>query len=518
MNIRLLSLPVPLIAFIAGALSILSFAPFGLWPLQIASLTLVFYFVLCDKGIKRSVLIGWAYGFGWTLCGVYWLFITMHRYGHIPAWLSALAVVLLASCVLAPFFAFALGVAAWLRQRWSLPTHVMALMVLPATWALSEWLRSWILTGLPWVVSGYAHTASPLAGFAPLLGVYGLGWISAVIAGSLALGPAKKWPFLIALSLLGCGFGLQSIAWTYPQGREISVRLLQGNVPQDSKFGDDHIASSLVLYEKMITAGHADLIATPETALPLFIHQLPDDYLSHLSAFARESNSRLAIGLFISDGPELYANSVIGIDPAHGSTTASPNTFYRYSKSHLVPFGEYMPWGFRWFVEAMKIPLADQTPGPAVQAPFAVKDQWILPNICFEDLFGEKIAAQILAAHVAGKPQATMLLNLSNLGWFDDSTALPQHLQISQMRALETGRPMLRATNTGATAVINPKGVVLAQLPVLTRDTLTASVQGFAGITPYILCGNIPIVALCFLMLALACLFGCQPQHSSKTR
>lgn len=498
-------------------LTVLSFAPFGLWPLQIISLALVFHLVLRSTSVKQSVFIGWAYGFGWMAFGVYWLFITMHHYGHIPAWLSVLAVGLMASCVLGPFFAFGLGMATWLHKRWTVSASVMALMIFPATWALSEWLRGWVFTGFPWVVSGYAHIASPLAGFAPVLGIYGLGLIAALIAGCIVLFPSRKLPLLFGLGLFAIGFALKSIAWTHPHGQEISVRLLQGNVPQDTKFGDNHIESSLILYEEMITAAQADLIATPETALPLFIHQLPEGYLSHLSGFSQQSNSYLAIGLLISDGPQQYANSMIGINP-----TASPNNFYRYSKYHLVPFGEYNPWGFRWLVEAMQIPMADQTPGPALQSPFPVKDQWVLPNVCYEDLFGEQIAAQIRSAHFSGKPQPTILLNLSNLGWFNDSIALPQHLQISQMRALETGRPMLRATNTGATAVINQKGEIVAQLPILTRDTLTASVQGFAGMTPYIVGGNITVVALCLLMLAMAWFFTRRTpgktQNPSKTR
>jgi apolipoprotein N-acyltransferase len=175
--------------------------------------------------------------------------------------------------------------------------------------------------------------------------------------------------------------------------------------------------------------------------------------------------------------------------------------WYRYDKHHLVPFGEFIPLGFHWFVDMMHIPLGDQTAGPLLQAPFAVKDQWVLPNICYEDLFGEEIAAELAAGYRAGAPQATILLNLSNMAWFGEWLAIPQHLQISQMRALETARPALRATNTGATAVIDPKGKVIAELATGTRGVLTASVQGYTGLTPYILCGNALIVTLATLTL-----------------
>jgi apolipoprotein N-acyltransferase len=488
----------PLIALFAGALNVLAFAPFGLWPLQIVTLALLFGLVLKAPSVKRSALLGWAYGFGWLVCGFYWLYISMHRYGGMPSLMAALAVVLLA-VALGAYAALAMGAGAWFRQRWSMSAPITLLLVLPALWTLSEWLRGWVFTGFPWVASGYAHSAGPLAGFAPLVGVYGLGWLAALIAGCLASLPSKSVFAGLAVLILGVGFGLNTVNWTEVNGEPISVRLLQGNVPQEMKFEAEQINVTLSLYHDMIREAPADLIATPETALPLLAHQLPVDYLPRLSEFAAASNSHLAIGVPVSDGPQQYANSVIGIAPAK-----TPSKYYRYDKHHLVPFGEFIPKGFRWFVDMMHIPLGDFARGAPLQAPFAVKDQWVLPNICYEDLFGEEIADQLAASHFSGRPTASILLNVSNIAWFGDSIALPQHLQISQMRALETGRPMLRATNTGATAVINPKGEVVAQLKPFERGVLTASVQGYQGVTPYILYGNALIIALAFTMLAAA--------------
>jgi apolipoprotein N-acyltransferase len=263
----------------------------------------------------------------------------------------------------------------------------------------------------------------------------------------------------------------------------------------------------------MITAKPADLIATPETAIPLFSSQLPPDYLGLLRNFASKSNSHIALGIPVSDGPRRYANSMVGWSP-NASTPA-----YRYDKHHLVPFGEFIPLGARWFVDMMNIPLGDFTSGQLLQAPFAVRDQWVLPNICYEDLFGEEIAAQLAAGGTPGMPQATVLLNLSNIAWFGDSIALPQHLQISQMRALETGRPMLRATNTGATAVIDPKGQIVARLPPFERGELNATVQGYKGLTPYSRFGNTPVVVVAFLLL-FAAWFGARdnPHKPLKNR
>jgi len=483
-------------AMLAGSVSILAFAPFGFWPLQIFTLALLFQLLVHAPTIKRAALIGWVYSFSWFACGVYWLYVSMHRYGGLPAWMSVLAVALLAA-VLALFAALMMGFGYWLRQRLRASMAVSLLLIFPAMWMFSEWLRGWVLTGFPWVASGYAHTGSPLAGYAPLIGVYGLGWLAAITAGALLLLPAKKWPAAAAILLFAAGAGLKSVQWTKPHGAPASVRLLQGNVPQEMKFEPEQIGATLQLYRDMIRAAPADLIATPETALPLLSRQLPADYLDSLTGFAQQSNSRILVGIPVSDGPMQYTNSVLGFGAA-----AAP--FYRYDKHHLVPFGEFIPAGARWFVDMMRIPLGDFTRGAVLQAPFAVKDQQVLPNICYEDLFGEEIADQLAAGYFSGGPQATILLNASNIAWFGDTIALPQHLQISQMRALETGRPMLRSTNTGVTAYIEPNGTVAAQLRPFTRGVLTATVQGYSGWTPYILFGNALPNGLAMLLLGAA--------------
>ena len=400
------------LVLLAGALNIFAFAPFGWWPLQIVTLALVYVLAQRQSRLRHSMLLAWAYGFGWSACGVYWLYISMHQFGGLPAVIAALAVALLA-LLLGVFPALAIVAGIRLRQRWSASAPIAALLIFPALWALAEWLRGWVFTGLPWASSGYAHTASPLAGYAPIIGVYGLGWIVALLAGCLVLLPARKSPLLLVAALLGAGLGLNKINWTTPNGQPISVRLLQGNVPQEMKFASEQLNASLALYHDMIRASPADLIATPETAIPLLAQQLPPDYLMRLADFSSQSHSALAIGIPVSDGPLRYANSVLGISPGHATPT------YRYDKHHLVPFGEFIPSGFRWFVDLMRIPLGDFTRGATLQAPFAVKDQLVLPNICYEDLFGEEIADQLAASYFSGTPQATLLLNLSNIAWFE---------------------------------------------------------------------------------------------------
>jgi apolipoprotein N-acyltransferase len=296
------------------------------------------------------------------------------------------------------------------------------------------------------------------------------------------------------------GIALQSVRWTSPMGQKISVRLLQGNVPQDMKFEAGKLAESLEMYRQMITAAPADLIATPETALPMFASQLPQGYLEQFATYAHDSGSNIVVGVPWTTGPGIYLNSVLGI-PANSANPDS--SAYRYDKHHLVPFGEFIPPGARWFIDLMQIPLGDFGRGDLLQPPMKIKDQWLLPNICYEDLFGEEIATQLEAAHMRGSPMASILLNVSNIAWFGDTIALPQHLQISQMRTLETGRPMLRATNTGATAVIDAQGKVTASLPAYTRATLAAEVQGTEGRTPYIVMGNSLPIGLAGLLLLL---------------
>lgn len=511
MTARLTPLATAGLCAAAGALNLLSFAPFGFWPLQIGTLAILIFFAIRAPSVKLATLLGWAYGTAWTIGGIYWLYISMHRYGGMPSWMAALAVFLLGA-FLGSSTALAMGSASWISRRFSMTPAVALLLVFPATWALFDWSRDWIFTGFPWVASGYAHTASPLAGYAPVVGVYGISVLAAMVAGCVVLLEKAKWAVAVGAAIFAVGFGLQSLDWTEANGQPISVRLLQGNVPQDLKFDAAQTDKTLAMYQAMIREKPADLIATPETALPMLANNLPPGYIESLMDFSRLSKSHIVVGVPISDSPKDYSNSVIGLSPNLSAK------LYRYDKHHLVPFGEFIPLGFRWFVNMMNIPLGDFKRGNVIQQPFAVGDQWVLPNICYEDLFGEEIAAQIDAGYRSGAAQPTVLLNTSNIAWFGDSTALPQHLQASQMRSLETRRPMLRATNTGATAVIDQHGRIVAQLAPYTRGTLSASVQGYRGWTPFILAGNASFIIAAVLMLFSAWLLSRKNSTNSPSQ
>ena len=496
--LRPLSRTTLLLSALAGAATVFAFAPFHAWPLQLACLALLSHLFLCTTRARDGFLLGWTFGTSALLSGTHWLYVSLHIYGEMPAPVAALAVVLL-SASLGLLYGLAIWLAAWAGLRANSKAF-SAIAILPACWMLADWTRGWIFTGFSWVATGYAHTTSPLAAYAPLIGVYGVGGLAAVAAGSLGL-MLHQWRLHLAaisvlIALAACSLVLNRIEWTQPLGKPIHARLLQGNVPQQMKFDAKNIEASLSMYRQMITEAPADLIATPETALPLLSTQLPPGYIEQLAHFAWDSNSTLVVGVPWTTEPGIYLNSVIGFSFAQ-------STLYRYDKHHLVPFGEFIPPGTRWFVDLMKMPLGDFGRGARYQAPIDVREQWVLPNICYEDLFGEEIAAQIAAALDRGTPVPSILLNVSNIAWFGDTIALPQHLQISQMRTLETGRPMLRATNTGATAVIDGRGQIVASLPAFTHGTLEASVQGMQGATPYIWLGNTLPVGLALALLAL---------------
>jgi apolipoprotein N-acyltransferase len=479
-----------LVALLLGALNVFSFAPFFIWPLQFLSSAALFLFFLAhpEWNKKQVFLLGFSYSFGMMLGGVSWLLIAMTRYGGMAWPLAMMALALLAG-YMSLFAAFTLLLARSLRQRWGLSNTHMLLAVLPALWALFEYLRAYLMTGFPWLTLAYAHVASPLAGLAPILGVYGVSGVVALLAGALGLlvsSPLRQTQLVAAALVVGVlvsSLGLKQIAWTEAYGQPISVRLAQGNIDQGKKFDSEFIDSTLSLYHGLVTQQAADLIAVPETALPILTSQLPQDLLPSLRAYAQSSGSHLFIGVAVDDGDNRYSNSVLGYSPK-----ASP--VYRYDKHHLVPFGEFVPFGFRWFVNMMKIPLGEFASPGVLQPNMQVKDQRVMPNICYEDLFGDEIALQLRAQARTPEGAASILLNVSNLAWYGDSIAIPQHLQISQMRSLETGRPMLRSTNTGATAIINPRGEVVSQLPNLKLGTLAGQVQGMQGLTPYIRFGD----------------------------
>jgi len=366
--------------------------------------------------------------------------------------------------------------------RWRGRGPLAGAALFAAVWLLAELARGVIFTGFPWVSSGYAYIDSPLGGYAPWLGVYGVGAVAAGVAAAFGfsrLVTVRAWlapsAALFAAVVLGALAGI--VDFTRPTGT-LSVTLLQGNVPQDEKFSARFLPEALALTAAQLDGARGDLVVGPETVIPLLPSQLDPAWWQQLLARFRQPGRAAIVGLPLGDEEKGYTNSAAGISAA---TAALPGGFYRYDKHHLVPFGEFIPRGFRWFTELMNIPLGDFNRGPVTAPSFVVKGERVAPNICYEDLFGEELAARFVPA--ASAP--TILANISNIGWFGETIAVAQHLQISRMRTLELQRPMIRATNTGATAVIDHRGVVTKALPSFVRGELDATVEGRSGLTPF---------------------------------
>lgn len=451
-----------------GALQTLAFVHTAAWALPLLAVA-VLAAAVAPVRPRCAALYGWAFGFGWLAAGTWWLFISMHRYGGIPAPLAGAAVALLAGA-LALYLALAMaGFARW-RSGQSAPDALL----FAALWLLAELARGLLFTGFPWLASGYAQIDGPLAPLLPLVGVYGVGALAAAVSAALAATWRARAAGVAVLALAA----LVPVPQFTRAAGTLTLALLQPDVAQDEKFAADRLPQTLAWVAQALASADAALVVAPETAVPLLPDQLEDlapGYRAALaSAFGAGGRAAL-VGMPLGSFDEGYTNSVVGFSAA---TAQAP---YRYDKHHLVPFGEFIPAGFRWFTDAMGIPLGDFTRGPAPAPSFAFAGQRIAPNICYEDLFGEELALRF--ADAAAAP--TMLANLSNIGWFGDTVAVPQHLNISRTRALELQRAMLRATNTGATAVIDHAGRVTASLRPFTRGVLQAQAQGREGVTPY---------------------------------
>jgi apolipoprotein N-acyltransferase len=457
-----------------GALQTLAWVATWAWWLPVLALA-VLVWRLDGCRPRGAALWGWCYGTGWLLGGVWWLFISMHSYGGLPAPLAALAVLAL-SAALSLYLAGAAALYAHFRRAtlWGDAALFAALFM------LAECARGVLFTGFPWVALGYSQVDAPLAVLAPWVGVYGLGaavaWAAALLAGMARVRLGER-PTVIALVVVLLTLPGLAGPWNFTAGAgPLRVALLQTNVKQDEKFSAERLPETLAWVAQELTKAQADLVVTPETAVPLLPYQLADAAPGYWQAlvehFAAPGRAAL-VGAPLGDFERGYTNSVVGMSPAGAG--------YRYDKQHLVPFGEFIPPGFRWFTEMMRIPLGDFSRGVPAAPSFAVAGQRVAPNICYEDLFGEELALRFRQSGQA----PTVLANVSNIAWFGDTIAIEQHRNISRLRALELQRPVIRATNTGATVAINHRGRVIAELPSATRGVLTATVEGRVGSTPF---------------------------------
>ena len=431
-----------LAALLLGVATVFSFAPFGASFLPV--LTLAGLFVLWQRAgsARRAGALGFAFGLGLFAAGVSWVYVALSTFGGMPAPIAAIG-----TAGFCAYLALFPALAGWFAVRTTKPDSVARLIVAAAAWTVSEWLRGWLLSGFGWLAIGYAQLTAPLAGYAPIGGVLLPGLFLALTAAWLthavtSIDPYRRRTLVgaVAVAIVWlCGYALARVDWSHPVGEPTTVSLVQGNVEQDVKFEPSYREKTFAIYAGLVAKSRGRLIVLPESALPMFADEVPPEYVEELRRAAQRNGGDLLLGLFFFEPPasaedeERYFNSVVSVGTA---------TTQIYRKHHLVPFGETIPLKpvFGWFIRnVLAIPLADQTPGAAYQEPFAVAGQRLAVNICYEDAFGGELARRAA--------DATLLVNVTNDAWYGHSLAALQHNQIAAMRALETGRPLLRATN-----------------------------------------------------------------------
>ncbi len=471
-----------LLAILGGVLLPLAFSPFD-WPwLAPVCLALLFGSWLNATPLQAFVR-GYLFGLGQFGFGVSWLYISMNRYGGAsPMEAGSLLALFVSILALYP------AMAGWLGMRWfgGAGKRRKLLLVFPALWVLQEWLRDWCPTGFPWLEAGSSQVSTPLGqGLAPLLGTHCVSLSVAVLAGlALCVFDRNDWHrraamMGIGLLIVGCAW-LGRIQWTQAAGEPFKAALLQGNVPQNQKWQPGFQRATLELYIGM-TRQHwdAQLIVWPETAIPAFYHQVKDTWLDNLRAEAAPHKTDLIIGIPWADpSTQRNYNAIVSVAEKPG----------KYLKRHLVPFGEYVPLrpAFGWVMEILQMPMADFADGKDGQELMHAAGYPLAASICYEDVFGHESRD--------GLPQAAYLVNVTNDAWFGDSMAPHQHVQMARMRALESGRWLLRATNTGVTAAISPSGRIVSQAPLFQQAAITAEITPMSGATPYVRFGDWPVI------------------------
>jgi len=490
MRARLFARHGGIIALLAGALGVAAFAPLGWYPLAYLSLAVLFHQWLGDAP-REALRHGALYGLGYFGAGVSWVYVSVHTYGHVtplPAALVTSALVLYL-CLFPALLGYGLKRA--LPDTPPLPL----LIAFAAGWIVFEWLRGWLFTGFPWLTVGSSQVDALLAGYAPLAGVYGVGLAAALTAALLVALP-RRGTWLPALLVLGVvwagGFLLDRVEWTEARGAPLKVALVQGNIAQETKWAPENLKHTLTRYMTLtFDLAPTDLVVWPETAIPAFYDQMEDSLIPQLDAELKTTRTVLLTGIPVLDKASWrYYNSVVSLGEAHRF----------YYKQHLVPFGEYLP--LRGLIgnslDALAVPNADFSSGGESQPLLEVAGNPVATSICYEVVFAEEIRRAL--------PQAALLVNVSNDGWFGASLAPHQHLEMARLRAKETGRPMLRATNTGISALIDHTGRIIARSPQFEEAVVTGDITPRRGATPYVLLGNTPAVILSVLCLLAASL------------
>lgn len=483
-----------LLATTSGAVTVLGFAPFSWFPLALVGIA-GFHESLSGASGRQAFLRGWLFGLGLLGFGVAWIRVSLNEFGNLDAWLADLLMAIFVAAM-----AFYYGLAGWLFNRLNRgPAWIGALLLLPAIYVLFEWLRGWLFTGFPWLNLGYTQIQSPLVGYAPIAGVYGVSLLTAISGGLLwgLIRWTKEAWMASAIGLVALwtmGLLLSHVDWTHPDGPPIKASVLQANIPQAVKWNPEARVTIARAYLEL-TRDHLDsqIILWPETALPEFLHQVREPLIKPLAERARAEGTEIVIGIpvFESDTGR-YFNGLLSIGSQEDL----------YTKRHLVPFGEFMPFKATLgrLAELFAVPMSDFSSGAATRPLLKIGSYVAGASICYEDAFPSEV--------VQALPDAQFLINVSNDAWFGDSLAPRQHLEIARMRAIENGRDLLRATNTGISAIVDSRGRMLASVPSFVRDGATAEIQPRAGSTPFVHVHNWLALGLVLVMLMAGVLAG----------
>ncbi len=490
-----------LLYLFSGVISVLAFSPFKLWWASVISISLLLL-VLKQQRESQPFKAGYLYGIGMFGGGVSWIFNSLYDFGNAP-WLAAAGMTLVATLVLSLFPAAVVSVYINLCKRMS--NNVLQVIAFTSIWVLLEWLRSWVLTGFPWLLIGHTLVDSPLLGIIPILGVFGGSAVVVIIAASMVhvltaqLADQVKWLIFIGV-FAGINYSLDSIQWTHQASAQpVKVAAVQANIPFDMKWDKSRRNDVYQAYVDL-TREHWDsqIIVWPETAIPTFYRVANQDFIPVFTRELNQHNVELISGVFTYEpGTERIFNSLVTLG----------NEVQIYNKQHLVPFGEYLPlrWIFEFFRALVTIPMSDLSAGEGSSI-LNLQDIPVGVSICYEAAYGNEI--------VRALPTAELLINVTNDAWFGNSFAPHQHLQIARSRSLETGRYMIRAANTGVSAIIDARGRITAQSSQFVDAVVTADVWPMQGITPFIRWGNWAIISSLSVLLLL--IFVTQRKSSSQ--
>ena len=475
------------LAVIAGVLFTLSFSPFDL-PVLVFIALVVFRLLLNELSVKRAVLRGYLFGLGIFGTGVSWVFVSMVVNEQASSTLPILMTLFYCS-----FWAIFPAISAYLFAKLRRNKH-SDWLIFSCIWVFVEYIRGeWILGGFPWLQVAYSQLDTPFSAYVPVFGAYGTSLVVVILSALLAesfLEEQFKAKYLVIITiLLTSGIILKQVSWSTVSGASIKVTLIQGNIAQKDKWAIENRNITLKqYYDDSAEHWDSDVIIWPETAIPAYYAEVKDDYLIPLEQEAIQNHTGIITSLPHKDKTGKLYNSVLVLGKESGM----------YKKIHLLPFGEYLPWQpvSGYVLGLMDIRLGRFSSGAIDQSLLKVAGHHFVTSICYEDAFGEQSIRYI--------EQASFLVNVTNDGWFDGSIEPYQHMQIARMRALESGRYLLRATNTGVTAVVSEKGKIINQAPVRQRYTITSDIKPMSGLTPYARMGDKPIIIFVIFILAWA--------------